>query len=119
VEEDMQTNVNVIVVEGGVVNDPELKYTQDGLAFTRFSLANSCAIYRNGEREKDTNYFDVKVWGKLAEICATYLRKGKRVIISGKLKQNKWKTAEGKSRSAVSIVAQDVKFLPSQRKAKD
>lgn len=115
----MQANVNVIVVEGGVVNEPELRYTQDGLAYARFALANSCVVYRNGEREKETNYFDVKVWGKLAEICSTYLKKGKRIIISGKLKQSKWTTEEGKTRSKVSIIAQDVKFLPNQRKIKE
>lgn len=115
----MQSGVNVIVVEGGVVNEPELRYTQDGLAFTRFALANSCISYKNGERASETNYFDVKVWGKLAEICSTYLKKGKKIIVSGKLRQSKWKTDDGKTRSAVSIVAQDVKFLPFQKKAKE
>ncbi len=112
----MQSNVNVIVVEGGVVNEPELRYTQDGLAFTRFALANSCITYKNGEKASETNYFDVKVWGKLAEICSTYLKKGRKVIISGKLRQSKWKNEEGKTRTTVSIIAQDVKFLPARKK---
>jgi len=113
----MQAGVNVIVVEGGVVKDPELKYTADGLPYTRFSVANSSIAFKNGEKTEDVNYFDISVWGKLAEICSTYLKKGRKIIVSGKLRQSRWKTAEGKNRSAVSIVAQDVKFLPYQKKA--
>lgn len=113
----MQSSVNVIVVEGGVVRDPELKYTSDGLAYTKFSVANSSISFKNGEKAEDVSYFDISAWGKLAEVCATYLKKGKKIIISGKLKQSRWKADDGKNRSAVKIIAQDIKFLPFQKKA--
>ena len=113
----MQSSVNVIVVEGGVVRDPELKYTSDGLAYTRFSVANSSISFKNGEKTEEVSYFDISAWGKLAEVCSTYLKKGKKVIISGKLKQSRWKAEDGKNRSAIKIIAQDIKFLPFQKKA--
>ncbi len=112
----MQAGVNVIVVEGGVVKDPELKYTSDGLAYTKFSVANTNITYKNGEKAEDVSYFDISAWGKLAEICSTYLKKGRKIIVSGKLRQSRWKTEEGKNRSSVQIVAQDVKFLPFLKK---
>ena len=113
----MQASVNVIVVEGGVVRDPELKYTADGLAYTKFAVANS-GYSKKGDSSDQTSFFDVSAWGKLAEICSTYLKKGKRIIISGKLRQSRWKTPEGQNRSQVQIVAQDVKFLPNQPQKK-
>jgi single-strand DNA-binding protein len=113
----MQSGVNVIVIEGGVVRDPELKYTADGLAYTRFSVANTGIAYKNGEKGEEVSYFDITTWGKLAEVCSTYLKKGTRIIVSGKLKQSRWQEKDGKTRSAVKIVAQDVKFLPSRQKA--
>ncbi len=113
----MQSSVNVIVVEGGVVRDPELKYTSDGLAYTKFSVANSSISYKNGEKGEEVSYFDISAWGKLAEVCATYLKKGKKIIVSGKLKQSRWKAEDGKSKSAIKIIAQDIKFLPFHKKA--
>jgi single-strand DNA-binding protein len=112
----MQASVNIIIVEGGVVREPELKYTSDGLAYTRFPVANNCFSFKNGEKGEDVSYFDISAWGKLAEICSTYLKKGKKIIVSGKLRQSRWKTQEGQNRSAVQIVAQDIKFLPSKKK---
>ncbi len=112
----MVSSVNVIVVEGGVVREPELKYTSDGLAYTRFAVANTSITRKNGEKTEEVSYFDVNAWGKLAEICSTYLKKGTRIIVSGKLRQSRWKAEDGKNRSAVRITAQDVKFLPSRKK---
>jgi single-strand DNA-binding protein len=112
----MQASVNVIVVEGGVVKDTELKFTSDGLAYTKFSVANSSISFKNGEKGQEVSYFDISAWGKLAEICSAYLKRGKKIIISGKLKQSRWKGQDGKNRSNVQIIAQDIKFLPFVKK---
>ncbi len=109
----MENYVNIVVVQGGVVKDPELVYNSDGLGCSKFSIATSSIGYKNGEKNQDVNYFDIVSWGKLAEICSTYLKKGRRVIVSGKLRQSRWKSDDGKSRSRVQIIAQDVKFLPN------
>ena len=114
----MENYVNIVVVQGGIVKTPELIYNSDGLGYTRFPIATSSIGFKNGEKTQDVNYFDVVAWGKLAEICATYLKKGKRVIVSGKLKQSRWQNKEGNNRSKIQIVAQDVKFLPSTKQNK-
>ncbi len=113
----MENYVNIVVVQGGVVKDPELVYNTDGLGCSKFPIASSCIGYKHGEKAQDVNYFEVIAWGKLAEVCSTYLKKGRRVIVSGKLKQNRWKTREGKSRSRIEIIAQDVKFLPQKSRS--
>ena len=74
----MQAGVNVIVVEGGLVKDPELKYTSDGLAYSKFSLANSSLTFKNGEKTEDVNYFDISVWGKLTEIMHDLPEEGEK-----------------------------------------
>ena len=112
----MQSAVNIIVIQGGVVRDVELLYTAEGLAYTQFTIANCSLAYKNGEKTEEVSYFDVSAWAKLAEICAAYLKRGSRVIISGKLKQSRWTSREGKRKSKIRIVAQDVKFLPYQKK---
>ena len=112
----MQIGVNVLVIEGGVVKDPELKYTRDGLAVATFSIANSGLGYKNGERTQEVSYFNVTAFGKLAEIASTYLKKGSRIIISGNLRQSRWKNQEGQNQYMVRIIAQDIKFLPSARR---
>ncbi|NPU99761.1 MAG: single-stranded DNA-binding protein [Brevinematales bacterium] len=111
----MENNVNILVLQGGVVREPELVYTASGLAKSTFPIANNCVAFKSGTKEQEVNYFDVVAWGKLAEICGTYLKKGTRVIISGKLRQSRWKNDEGKTRTRVSIIAQDIKFLPGNR----
>lgn len=113
----MKSSVNIIVVQGGVVRDPNLKYVgSEGLAIAEFSIAVSSFAYKNGEKAEDVSYFNVSSFGKLAEICSTYLKKGSQIILSGKLKQSRWIAEDGKSKSTVRIIAQDVKFLPSKKK---
>lgn len=104
----MQTNVNVIVVEGKVSEDFPIQYTTDGLAFSRFNIENKGVGYKDGEAFSFINEFEVSVWGKLAEICATYLKAGSIIVVLGRLKQRN-------SKQNV-IVAQDVKFLPKKKK---
>ena len=108
----MENYVNVVVIQGGVVREPEMRYTADGLAISRFPIANNSIAYKSGEKVQETSYFDVVAWGKLAELCGTYLKKGTRIIISGKLKQNKWVDNTGKTRTGIRIIAQDLKFIP-------
>jgi single-strand DNA-binding protein len=102
---------NLAVLEGRLVGDPELRYTQDGKALCSFSIANNCDFYRNDELQKEVNYFDVTTWSKLAELCNEYLRKGRRVIINGRLKQSRWKDDAGSTRSRISLIGNQVQFL--------
>jgi len=97
---------------GNLSKDVELKYTKEGTAYANFSVADNYTYKKkSGEKMQETSFFDVTVFGKLAENCAEYLSKGKQVAISGRLKQNTWETSDGSKRSKVVIIATEVKFL--------
>ena len=97
----MDTN-NVIIV-GRLTRDPETK-TVGEYRIVEFSLAV-------GERKKDeTSFFEVKAWGKLAEIVSQYASKGKQILVSGRLKQDRW-NKDGKNFSKVYINAETVQLL--------
>lgn len=104
-------NFNLAVIEGRLVSDPEIKYTQNGTALCKFSIANNHAYYKDEELQKEVNYFDVTTWSKLAEQCNEYLKKGRRVIVNGRLKQNRWQDDEGANHSRIDIIGNQVQFL--------
>jgi single-strand DNA-binding protein len=104
-------NFNLAVLEGRLVGDPEIRYTQNGTALCTFSIANNSDYYRDDELQKEVNYLDVTTWAKLAEQCNEFLQKGKRVIVSGRLKQNRWQDDEGMNHSKIGVVGNQVQFL--------
>ena len=104
-------NFNLTVLEGRLVSDPELRYTQNGTALCKFSIANNNDYYKDDELQKQVNFVDVTTWAKLAERCNEYLKKGNRIIINGRLKQDRWQDDNGGNRSKISIVGNQVQFL--------
>ena len=104
-------NFNLAVLEGRLVSDPELRYTQNGTALCKFSIANNNDYYKDDELQKQVNFVDVTTWAKLAERCNEYLKKGNRIIINGRLKQDRWQDENGGNRSKISIVGNQVQFL--------
>ncbi|MFN4216142.1 MAG: single-stranded DNA-binding protein [Brevinematales bacterium] len=113
----MSRSVNVVIVEGGVVREPELRYTPAGAAYTRFAIAHT-GFSRQESDHEETSYFEVTAWGRIAEVCASYLKRGRKIIVSGKLRQSRWKDETGQTKSRVIILAQDVKFMPHQKRQK-
>lgn len=111
----MERNVNVIVLEGKVSNVPELKYTEEGIAQTHFEITTNVISSSNGNHIEGNDCFEVKATEKLAEICSAYLKKGSKIIISGRLIRQ---TKDGTNNSSVKIMAYDIKFLPSKMKGK-
>ena len=102
-------NFNFVGLEGNLTRDPELSYTSNNTALCKFSIASNETI----KKESYVSYFDVVAWGTLAEIVAKYQKKGSRVIVSGRLKQERYQTKDGQNRSKVSIIAKEVNFLSS------
>ena len=100
---------------GNLGKDPEVKFTNSQMAVANFSLATS-------ERRKDANgeYADVVEWhnivvfGKTAENCQSYIRKGSKVYIEGSIKTRKWQDKEGKDRWSTEVLANTVQFLDSK-----
>ncbi len=104
--------VNVVILSGNLTRDPELRKTPAGQAVIDLGLAVN-ERYKNqaGEEVKKTCFVDVTVWGKQAEACAQYLRKGSPALVEGKLQYDQWETPEGGKRSKLRVVAERVRFL--------
>jgi single-strand DNA-binding protein len=108
----------LLIVVGNLGKDPEMRYTPTGQAVTNFSIATSRQYSdANGQQVKDTTWFRVSVWGKQAEACNQYLKKGSKVLVEGRLNSDP-KTGgprvwQGKDGAAASyeITAANVRFL--------
>jgi single-strand DNA-binding protein len=114
----MMNNLNSVLIEGNLIRDPELKYTQKGSAVCAFVLASNRYFKQDEETQKEVSFFEVTTWSRLAEVCGEYLKKGRGVRVVGRLKQDRWTSPEGQARSKISIVAEHVEFKP-QLKGKD
>jgi single-strand DNA-binding protein len=111
-----------IIVIGNVGKDPEMKYTPSGQAVTSFSVATSRQYTgNNGEQVKETIWFRVSSWGKAAEACNQYLKKGSKVLVEGRLSPDKstgnpriWTNKDGTSSASFEITANTVRFLSAK-----
>jgi len=89
-----------------------MRFTPSGASVANFGVAvNRRWTNKQGERVDTADYFNIVVWGKLAELCTEYLSKGNPVAVEGRLQSRSWETEEGQKRSAVEIVAENVQFL--------
>ncbi|MFQ5793742.1 MAG: single-stranded DNA-binding protein [Candidatus Bipolaricaulia bacterium] len=117
-------SLNRIILIGNLTQDPELKYTQTGMARTRFSIAvNRRYRDREGNMQEETTFVPIVTWGNQAETCANYLGKGRLVAVDGRLRIDSFETEEGERRKVVEVVANNVQFLdwgePSETTAKE
>ncbi len=102
-------SVNCVIVMGHLTRDPELRYTPGGSAVTSFGLGiNRRFRDRDGLPNEEVTFVEIVAWGKQAEGCGEYLAKGRLVLVEGRLRQVRWKTAEGEARSALTVVAERV-----------
>jgi single-strand DNA-binding protein len=111
--------MNKIILIGNLGRDPEMSYTPSGVAFTRFTLAvNRYTKGAEGEpRKKETDWFNVVAWRQLAETCNSYLRKGSKVYIEGRLSQREYVAKDGSNRTSIEVVTNEMEMLdrkPSQ-----
>ncbi len=104
--------LNSIIIEGNLVRDPLLKTTPNGHQVCSFAVATNRSFRQNDQFEKEVSFFDVETWSKLAQTCGEVLRKGRGVRVVGRLKQDRWEDASGKSMSKIKIVAEHVEFKP-------
>ena len=106
----MASNTNSITISGNITRDPEMRYTSGGTSTATFGVAvnRSWRNQQTQEWEERTSFFNVVCWQALAENVAASLRKGTRVVVTGRLEQRSWETDQGEKRSIVEIVADDV-----------
>ena len=113
------------ILIGNLGKDPEMRYTPSGQAVTSFSVAtNRQYTNNNGESVKETTWFRVSAWGKQAETCNQYLRKGSKVLVEGRLTSDPatggpriWKAQDGSSRASFEVNASTVRFLSSKNES--
>ncbi len=109
-------NFNKIIMMGNLTRDPELKKLDMGQSVCNFAIASSRRFKNKaGAMVQDVCFIDVAVWGALADICTQHLRKGRQVLVEGRLKQDSWKEADGQPRNRYTIVAESVVFVGSQQ----
>src|SRR5213075_999833 len=109
----MAKSVNKVILVGRLGKDPELKYTASGTPFCRFSMATDDVWNdkSSGERQEKTEWHNIVVWDRLAEICNQYLTKGRLVYIEGSLQTREWDDQEGNKRKTTEIRARDMVLL--------
>ena len=104
--------LNKIMLIGNLGKDPEMNVTTDGTPFTKFTLAvNRRTKSSSGERHEETEWFNIVAWRQLAERCNTYLHKGSKVYIEGRLTQRKYTDKNGVERSTVEVAANEMEML--------
>ena len=97
-----------VTISGNVSQEPELIFTQGGTALGKFSVACERSWDQNGEKKKETSFFNVVCWGRLAENVCGSVKKGYRVVVEGRLDQRSFETNAGEKRSVVEVTASDV-----------
>ena len=100
-------NYNQLSIVGHVGRDPKLQYSQEGNARCRFSVA----VTERRNNQDDTQWFNVVAFGRLAEICNQYVRKGMAILVAGPVKLNEYTGRDGQHRASLDVVARDVQFL--------
>lgn len=106
------SGVNKVILVGRLGNDPEIRYTQQGVAVTNFNIATSETwVDKGGQKQERTEWHRIVVWGKMAETCSQYLAKGRQVFVEGRLQTRQWEDKEGGKRYTTEVVASTVQFL--------
>ena len=107
------SDFNTVVLLGRLARDPELKYVSSGAPVCTFSVAtNHHYTKSDGQKAQSVTFVDVDVWRRLAELCSQFLKKGRQVLVTGTLRQDRWiDTKTQQPRSKLKVIAREVKFL--------
>ena len=108
--------INKVIIVGNLGNDPEVRYSQAGMAMTSISVATSESWKdkTSGEQQERTEWHRIKFFGKLAEIAGEYLKKGSHVYVEGKLRTDKYTDKAGVEKYTTDIIADEMQMLGSK-----
>ena len=110
--------INNVTIMGRLGADPEMLQSKNGKAYCRFSVAtNYTRRLDNGEKESQTTWHKVKVFGKTAEHCQTYLRKGSTALVEGYLSKHTYKRDDGSEATLIDVVGRQVSFIDRPKNA--
>jgi len=102
-------NLNRIILIGNLTNDPEVRFTVEGVQVAKFQLAVDRFVQENAPKQVD--YIDIVAWRRLAEICGQYLKKGKPVLVEGRIQVRTFENESGARKWATEVVARSIKLL--------
>ncbi|GAB6392470.1 MAG: single-stranded DNA-binding protein [Treponematales bacterium] len=105
-------DINHVVLVGRLTRDAELKYTANGQAVCKFSIAVNRRRKNGDNWEDEPSFFDIVLWGRSGEALNQYLLKGKAIGVEGELRQDRWQQ-DGQNRSKVEVVANNIQLLGS------
>ena len=110
----MARGINKVILVGNLGDDPEVKYTQGGMAICTIRLATSSVrTDKDGQKQERTEWHRVKLFGKLGEIAGEYLRKGRQCYIEGSIRYDKYTAKDGSERYSTDIIADEMQLLGS------
>ena len=105
-------SVNKVILIGNLGKDPELKFTPSGVAMTKFSLATTERIKEaDGNIREETDWHNIVLWRRQAEVANEYLKKGSQVYIEGRIQTRSWEDKDGQKRYTTEIVARNMVLL--------
>ena len=108
----MARGINKVILVGNLGNDPDVKYTQGGMAICTLSVATTTSRKdKDGQYVDKTEWHRVKLFGRLGEVAGEYLQKGRQVYIEGSLRTRKWQDKEGRDRYTTEIIADEMQML--------
>lgn len=109
--------LNKVLLMGNLTRDPECRYVAKGKAVAELSLATSRKWKTEaGEEKEEVCFVNCVVWGKQAEFCGKYMKKGSPVFIEGRLKFESWESKEGDKRSTIKVDCERIQFLGAKEK---
>tara|TARA_B100000745_G_scaffold272689_1_gene200717 strand:+ start:137 stop:640 length:504 start_codon:yes stop_codon:yes gene_type:complete len=108
-------SLNKVMLIGNLGKDPEIRYTQAGSAVANFSLATTDRwTDKQGNRQEKTEWHDIVVFDRLADLAQNYLNKGKSIYVEGRLQTRSWEDQQGQKRYRTEVVANVIQFLDSK-----
>jgi single-strand DNA-binding protein len=107
---------NRVILAGNLTRDPEMRYTPKGMAVARLTLAvNRNYTTETGEKKEEVSFVDVDVWGRQAEIICQYMKKGRPLLLEGRLKQDTWEDKNThQKQSKLKVVLESFTFIDSR-----
>ena len=103
---------NKVILLGNLTRDPETRVTASGVTICKLGLATSRVyVTKDGERREDTTFVDIDAFGKQAEVITKYMRKGRPLMVEGRLKLDQWESPEGQKRSKLGVVLENFQFV--------
>lgn len=108
-------NYNKVILIGNLTRDPEVRYTPSGTAIAKFGLAINRSFRTGEEQREETTFVDIDAFGKQAEVIGEYVKKGRPLMVEGRLRTDSWDDkATGQKRSRLGVVLESFQFLDSR-----